>query len=77
MGASGRAKPRRAKHSKNASSRELKEELGINASIGAEIMRVGIPGREGKMELVALKAEIEEGRPMAIEHSEIAWISLR
>ena len=57
--------------------RELKEELGITASIGSEIMRVDIPGREGKMELVALKAEIEEGRPKAVEHSEIAWISLR
>lgn len=56
-------------------SRELKEELGITASIGDEIIRVGIPGREGKMELVALKADIEEGRPMAAEHSEIAWIS--
>lgn len=55
--------------------RELKEELGINASIGREIMRVDIPGREGKMALVAFKAEIEEGMPMAIEHSEIAWIT--
>lgn len=54
--------------------RELHEELGIIARIGDEIMRVDIPGRNGRMALVALRADIVDGKPEAIEHSEIAWI---
>ena len=53
--------------------RELKEELGIDAVVGAELCRVSHEYDFGRVELIALEVFSFEGELKAAEHDELAW----
>ena len=55
--------------------RELKEELGVTATVGAVIARDEYRAGRGSMDLVALRAQIGEGELTLTAHDAVAWVS--
>lgn len=55
--------------------RELTEEFGVRAKAGDVVAESSHCDRGGAFRLVALRAEIVMGTPVALEHEEIAWAS--
>ncbi len=53
--------------------RELAEEFGVRARAGDIIAESTHCDRGGAFRLVAIRAEILMGKPVALEHEEIAW----
>lgn len=56
--------------------RELKEEIGIRASIGSEILTVSHLYDYGKVKLHFFNAEISCGTPSPLHHAEIRWVNI-
>jgi 8-oxo-dGTP diphosphatase len=53
--------------------RELREELGIEAAIGAFLGSFPFESAELSIELLAYRASIERGKLRPVDHDEIIW----
>jgi 16S rRNA (cytosine1402-N4)-methyltransferase len=60
-----------------ALARELKEELGIEAVIGAELARAVHAYDFGEIELIAFLVPKFSGQPKLVDHDQIAWVEAR
>jgi 8-oxo-dGTP diphosphatase len=56
--------------------RELREELGIEASIGPFLGSFPFNSAGLSIELLAFRASIEAGAPALFDHDEILWVPL-
>ena len=55
--------------------RELKEELGIDTNVGAELTSSDYIYEHGSIRLIALKTTIVSGRPTLAVHDKSDWLS--
>ena len=58
-------------------SRELKEELGVAATVAEVIARNECRSKRGSMDLVALRAHVESGEFRLSAHDAIEWVNPR
>ena len=54
--------------------RELEEELAVRAQVGELLCRTFYEGEGVSLELLVFRVERVEGRPEALEHTEIRWV---
>jgi 8-oxo-dGTP diphosphatase len=54
--------------------REIREELGIDVIVGAELISSDYVYEHGSIRLVALTTTIVKGRPMLIVHDKYEWL---
>ncbi|MEE3852759.1 NUDIX domain-containing protein [Gordonia sp. LSe1-13] len=66
----GKAEPGESRES--ALRRELREELGVEVTVGAAL-KESVALRHDLV-LVALRAHIEDGTPRAVEHRAVRWV---
>ena len=57
--------------------RELREELGIEATIGAEAARTRHAYDFGEIELIALFVTSFQGELKLVDHDEVKWVEAR
>ncbi len=60
-----------------ALARELREELGIEAEVGAELLRVRHAYDFGEIELQAFLVSKFTGEPKLVDHDQLAWVEAR
>jgi 8-oxo-dGTP diphosphatase len=58
-----------------ALAREIREELGVDVLVGAELGVNVFAYSHGTIELVALRCTVLAGEPQALEHAALDWIT--
>lgn len=57
--------------------REIKEELGIEITVGRHLITIEHDYEQFRVTLIVHQCKIKQGEPQAIECAEIRWVSLK